>query len=178
MIAKNFCLLLTLLSGGMSMHPKIVNIKEFAVVGIRVRTNNAREMTQNGLIPGQWQKFMQGNLLAKIPDRFDSHIFVLYTNYASDRNGDYDYIIGARVNPNAKVPDGMVMKKVPTGKYAVFASEKGPIANVTVGVWKQIWAIEDAKSGEHRAYKTDYEVHDERAVDPQNSQIDVYVGIK
>ncbi len=70
------------------------------------------------------------------------------------------------------------MMRVPAGQYAVFTSEKGPIGSVTVGVWKQIWAFEKSATGERRAYKTDYEVHDERSSDPQNSQIDVYVGVR
>ena len=159
------------------MHPKIAEIKGFSAIGIRVRTNNAREATPNGLIGGQWQKFMQGNLLAKIPDRLDSDVLVLYTDYSSDKNSDYDYIIGASVNPSAKTPDGMVKASVPSGKYAMFTSEKGPVTQVTIGVWQKIWTYEDSGKGK-RAYKTDYEIHDARSADPQNSQIDVYIGIK
>lgn len=159
------------------MHPKTVEVKEFSVIGILVRTNNAREATPNGLIGGQWQKFMQENLLAKIPDRVDSNVLVVYTNYASDKNGDYDYIIGAKVSPNAKAPEGMVKEQVSSGKYAVFTSDKGPIQEVTVAAWQKIWSYEDSGEGK-RAYKTDYELHDARSVDPQNSQIDVYVGVK
>jgi predicted transcriptional regulator YdeE len=150
----------------------------FTVIGIGIRTNNASEMTQNGMVPGQWQKFFAGEILAKIPERLDSDILVLYTAYSSDRNGDCDYVIGARVRPGTKAPAGMVTTQVPAGKYAVFTSEKGPVAELTVGVWRKIWAWEDSKSPNSRAYKTDYEVHDARSADPANSQIDVYVGLK
>jgi len=177
-ILKSFAALLLLFAGGASaVHPKIVEVKGFSVIGISVRTNNAREMTPNGLIGGQWQKLMQQNMLAKIPERLDPNVLVLNTNYASDKNGDYDYVIGAKVNPSAKTPDGMVKLHVPSGKYAVFTSDKGPIQQVTVGVWKKIWSYEDSGEGK-RAYKADYEVHDARSADPQNSRIDVYVGVK
>jgi predicted transcriptional regulator YdeE len=32
--------------------------------------------------------------------------------------------------------------------------------------------------GSNRNYKADFEIYDERASDPQNLQMDVYVGIK
>jgi predicted transcriptional regulator YdeE len=177
-IPKSFAALLFLLVGGASaMHPKTVEVKGFSVIGIRVRTNNGREATPNGLIGGQWQKFMQENLLTKIPGRLDSNVLVLYTNYAADKNGDYDYIIGAKVNSTAEAPGGMVKEQVPSGKYAVFTSDRGPIQQVTVGLWRKIWAYEESGKGK-RAYKTDYEVHDARSADRQNSQIDVYVGVK
>ncbi|HXM23809.1 MAG TPA: hypothetical protein VN948_21300 [Terriglobales bacterium] len=32
--------------------------------------------------------------------------------------------------------------------------------------------------GGKRAYKTDFEVYDQRARNPQDSQIDIYVGVK
>jgi predicted transcriptional regulator YdeE len=32
--------------------------------------------------------------------------------------------------------------------------------------------------GGTRAFLTDYEVYDQRAADPQNSQIDVYIGLR
>lgn len=159
------------------MHPKTVELKGFSVIGIRVRTNNAREATPNGLIGGQWQRFMQENLLAKIPGRVDSNVLVVYTNYASDKDGDYDYIIGAKVSPDAKAPEGMVKAHVVPGKYAVFISDKGPIQQITVGLWQKIWSYEDSGEGK-RVYKTDYELHDARSADPQNSQIDIYIGIK
>jgi predicted transcriptional regulator YdeE len=39
--------------------------------------------------------------------------------------------------------------------------------------------LEDqAQLGGKRAYKTDFEVYDQRAGNPQDSQIDVYVGVE
>jgi predicted transcriptional regulator YdeE len=67
---------------------------------------------------------------------------------------------------------------VPAGKYAIFTSDKGPVAQVVVGTWQRIWAQPKNAPGGIRAYKADYEVYDERAMDPQNAQMDVHVGIK
>ena len=163
---------------GSVMSPKIVEEAGFNVIGIAERTTNAKEMSGEGVIGKQWGRFMQENLLAQIPNKADASIIAVITDYASDKDGEYTHLIGARVTSISDVPEGMVAKKVPAGKYALFTSEKGPVAQVVVGTWQRIWAQPKNAPGGSRAYKADYEVYDERAMDPQNAQMDVHVGIK
>lgn len=165
-------------SKGNVMNPKVVEEAGFSVIGIAERTTNAREMSGEGVIGKQWGRFMQESLLAQIPNKADTSIIAVITDYASDKDGEYTHLIGARVTSIADVPEGMVVKKVPAGKYAIFTSEKGPVAQVVVGTWQKIWAQPKSAPGGNRAYKADYEVYDERAGDPQNAQMDVHVGIK
>jgi len=120
---------------------------------------------------------MKEGILAKIPNKVDSAVVAVYTDYASDKDGEYTYLLGAKVKSNRDVPEGMVAR-VPAGRYAVFTSEKGPAAQVVVEAWQRIWAVPKSAPGGNRAYKADFEVYDERAADPQNVQVDVYVGIK
>src|ERR1700746_1468238 len=161
-----------------SMNPKVVEEASFSVIGIAERTTNAKEMSGQGVIGKQWARFMQENLIAQIPNKAGSSIIAVITDYASDKDGEYTHLIGARVTSTADVPLGMVVKKVPAGKYAIFTSEKGPVAEVVVGTWQRIWTQPKNAPGGNRAYKADYEVYDERAMDPQNAQMDVHVGIK
>ncbi len=152
--------------------PKVHN-ESFEVVGIEARTTNAQEMSGKGTIPKLWGRFMQESLLEKIPDRAGSDVIVLNTDYQSDKNGEYTYVLGVKVSSTHNVPLGMTIHKVPAGEYAKFsAEEKSPSA--VVGVWQRIWSLEE--SGQlMRAYHTDYEVH-------HNSQnkasVDVYIGLK
>ena len=67
----------------------------------------------------------------------------------------------------------MVAVKIPAGRYARFTSEKGPAYQVVPETWKRIWT----NSGGDRTYKADFEIYDQRATDPENSQVDIYVGI-
>ena len=159
--------------------PKTVHQDGFFVVGIEVRTSNAKEMTGEGAIPKQWQKFFQDGIQQKIPDKVDGTIYAVYTDYASDRNGEYSFVIGVKVNPNATVPAGMALRKVPAGDYAVLTSDKGPVSKVVPAAWQQIWSLEDKHQlGGPRAYRADFEVYDQRAADSQSSQVDVYIGVK
>jgi len=160
------------------MKPKVVEESGFTVVGIEVRTSNAKEMSPEGLIGKQWARFMQESLAARIPHKADSSVLAVYSDYASDKDGEYNFLIGARVTSAKEVPAGMVVKKVPTGRYAVFTSEKGPVGKVVSGLWQKIWTISKAEPGGDRAYKVDYEVYDERAANPEDAQVDVHIGIK
>jgi CubicO group peptidase (beta-lactamase class C family)/predicted transcriptional regulator YdeE len=164
--------------GGQAMDPKIVEQDGFTVVGISARTNNAKEMTADGVIGKMWGRLMQEGLLTKIPNKADPDIVAVYADYASDHNGDYTYLLGARVTSEADVPTGMVAKKVPSGKFAVFTSEKGPAPKVVPELWMKINSLPENAMGAERAYRADFELYDQRALDPQNSQMDVYIGIR
>jgi predicted transcriptional regulator YdeE/peroxiredoxin len=161
-----------------SMNPKIVEQSEFTVAGIAVRTSNATEKTPDGVIGKQWARLMQENVLAKIPNKADASIVAVYTDYASDKDGEYTYLLGARVTSDAGLPPGIVAKKIPAGKFAVFTTEKGPGPKVVPDAWMRINSLPKSAVGGDRTYRTDYEIYDERARDPQNLQADVYVGIK
>jgi predicted transcriptional regulator YdeE len=162
-----------------AMTPRIVEQAGFAVVGIAARTNNAKEMSGQGIIPQQWDRFMKEGLLSNIPNRVGDTIYALYTGYARDRNSDYDFVIGVRVSAATSIAPGMVLKPVPAGKYAVIVSEKGPGFQVVPAAWQRVWQMEDmSQLGAPRAYLTDFEVYDHRAQDPQAAQVDLYIGIK
>ena len=160
------------------MAPRVVQQAGFTVVGISTRTSNAKEMTADGVIGKQWGRIMQDGLLGKIPNRADKAIVAVYADYASDHNGEYTYVLGARVTSDAEVPAGMVAKRVPAGRYAMFTTEKGPAAKVVPEAWMRINSLPKSDVGGDRVYRADFEIYDERASDPQNSQVDVYVGIK
>lgn len=156
------------------MNLKVVDEEGFTVVGIEARTSNAREMSGTGVIASLWARFMKDNLLTQIPGKTDAAILAVYSDYASDENGEYIFMIGARAHSAAQAPAGMVIRKVPVGRYAIFTSEKGPVEKVVLATWQKIWAASEIE----RAYKVDFELYDARARDPKNAQVDICVGIK
>jgi predicted transcriptional regulator YdeE/peroxiredoxin len=161
-----------------SMTPKIVEQPEFMMAGIAARTSNAKEMTADGVIGKQWARLMQEDVLAKIPNKADASVVAVYTDYASDKDGEYTYLLGARVTSEGELPAGLVAKKIPAGKFAVFTTEKGPGPKVVPEAWIRINSLPKAIAGGDRVYRADYEIYDERARDRQNLQADIYVGIK
>jgi predicted transcriptional regulator YdeE len=164
-------------AGDTPLNPKMIDQAAFIVVGIAARTANAKEMSGQGVIAHQWGRLFQEGLLNKIPNKADANIIAVYTDYESDSNGAYTFILGAKVNSMDKIPSGMVAHKIPAGKFAVFTTEKGPGSKVVPEAWGR---INDPQSAAklNRAYKADFEIYDQRAIDPQNSQVDIYVGVK
>jgi predicted transcriptional regulator YdeE len=156
---------------------KQTDVPGFTVIGISARTDNAKESTPDGIIPKQWQKFFSEGMPAKIPDTNGANLYAVYADYASDHNGEYTYVVGAGVKDGTAAPSGMVVKRVLAGQYAVFTTEKGPFAKVVPAAWQRIFKLEE-EGKLKRAYKTDFEVYDQRAQDPQNAQMDIYVGLK
>ena len=166
-----------LTNGQSNIPPKVVALPEFTVIGIECRTDNAKEADGKGCIGQQWGRIFSEVLLDKIPDRVDKNIIAVYTDYASDKDGEYTFILGAKVKTGAMAPEGMVKTTVPAGRYAVFTSEKGPVQEVVPATWKRIWTIPKGVPGSSRAYKSDFELYDQRAADPKSSQVDIYIGI-
>lgn len=72
----------------------------------------------------------------------------------------------------------MVKLTVPAGNYRKFTSEQGPMPKVCIDLWQKIWQMDAVVLGGKRSYDVDFEVYDERAKDPSNTILDVYIGIK
>jgi len=167
----------TILSAQDTMKPTPTQQDAFDVIGIQVRTNNAKETTGDGAIPKLWQRLFGEGILNQIPDKADQSIIVVYTNYASDWNGDYDYTLGAKVKSGTKAPEGMVSVTVPAGKYLEFESARGPGQTVVPEVWKQIWAYFQAPANSPRDYRADFERYDAIS-DPASVQAHILIRVK
>src|ERR1017187_6662634 len=153
-IATAFMQIICGLAAQDAVKPKQIEQAEFEMIGIEARTNNTQEAGGNGVIPKQWQRLFMEGLLNGIPDRSDQSIVAVYTNYASDWNGDYTYILGAKVKPGTKAPAGMVAVTVPAGKYLEFVTAKGPGAEVIPPAWMQIYGYFQTHPTPARAFKT------------------------
>ncbi len=118
-------------------------------------------------------------LLSHIHNRADGRIVALYTDYESDKDGAYTYVLGAKVTSAKDIPAGMVSKEIRSGTYAMFTAEGGPPPQMVVNLWKRIWSLE--KPGPlRRAYKTDFEVYGRPGrsdTDEPDAYVDVYVGL-
>jgi predicted transcriptional regulator YdeE len=150
----------------------------FYVVGVEARTNNATEMSGSGRIGGVWQAFLRPNLVNKIPNRIGVDPIAIYTEYETDHTGYYTYLLGLPTSSIDAPPANLAIKHVPAGRYAVVSSRRGPVAEVVREVWQHIWSMSAEELGGARAFQTDYEIYDQRATDPENAQVDVYVGLR
>jgi predicted transcriptional regulator YdeE len=150
----------------------------FFVVGVAARTRNAHEMSGNGKIGDVWQTFLEPSLVARIPNKIGVDPIAIYTEYETDHTGYYTYLLGVPVSSTESLPANLTVKHVPPGRYAVFTSGRGNIVHVVQEVWQRIWSMSPEELGGKRAFQTDFEIYDQRAADPENAQIDVYVGLR
>ena len=138
----------------------IVRMEAFTVMGPEVRTSNAREMSGQGSIGQLWSK--------KSPDLSTS--IAVYSQYATDKDGEYSYLLGSEIKHDETLPLQFSKRTTEPGNYACLKSE-GPITpQLVVGLWRQIWALEDAGQLK-RAYRTDFEIY-------KGNGIELYVGVK
>ncbi|WP_413942673.1 GyrI-like domain-containing protein [Bdellovibrio sp. HCB-162] len=155
----------------------LVTEKEFYLVGFETRTDNKTEMTSapgQGQIAKMWERIFKEDLKGKVPQTESHDIFAIYSNYESDETGRYDYFLGYKVANLDSVPQGLVGKKILAGSYKKYVTKKGLPYVVVPETWAQIWA--ELKG--QRLFKTDFEVYGEKAQDPNNAIVDVYVGVK
>jgi predicted transcriptional regulator YdeE len=156
---------------------KIEQQESFLVVGITVRTNNAAEASGQGKLRSLWEGVITNGTLDQVPHATGGGLVVVYSNYASDHTGDYDYTLGVRVSSADKVPEGMVLRKIEAGKYAVISSEKGPAEDVIPALWQRINSMTPEQLGGQRAYRTDFETYPE-VTDWGSMQMAAHIGLK
>ncbi|EEM09021.1 GyrI-like domain-containing protein [Bacillus pseudomycoides] len=155
--------------------PKIIKKKAFQAIGISATTKNEIEMSTEGKIPKLWTDYCQGQITDQIPNkRKQSETLALYSNYESDETGAYTYTIGMPVSSLDTIPENMTSLTIPAQTYAVFTTRKGPVSEVIVETWQDIWKWSKENK---RAFTTDFELYDERAMDPNNVQVDIYIAL-
>lgn len=150
------------------MDYEIVEIKEKIVGGITATTNNKDEnMTQ--IIGGLWRNFFEPAIYASIPNKKNNYIIGLYSNYENGVNGSYDATVCCEISMCDNLPDGVNVKKIPSGKYAKFVV-RGHMQKAVSEFWKKLWSMDlDRKfSGDFEEYQNG---------DIENCEIHVYIAL-
>lgn len=155
-----------------------IQLPEIKLVGLRVRANNKAEMDPlTAKISPCAQQYFQEQWAEKIPHRtHPERTLCAYTNYDSDYMGEYTFYIGEEVSSLEDIPEGLEGHIIPSQTYVKFTTPPGSMS--TVLAWQAIWKMSPESLGGERRYHTDFEVYDERASDPQNTILDIYIGIK
>lgn len=148
-----------------------VKIEPFKIVGIAVRTSNVDGRAAKD-IPALWDRFLSEGIVDKIPNKTDGTIYSLYTDYEGDHMHPYTTILGCRVNEIANLPDGMTSRTFEGGDY-VKSTVRGDLQkNLIVDEWMRIW-----NSDLNRNYIADFEMYGEKAMNPSDAEVDVFVGV-
>ena len=148
-----------------------VKITPFKVIGIAVRTTNENGQSAKD-IGALWQRFMSEGIAEKIPNKVDSEVFSIYTNYQGDHTQPYDTILGCKVNTLEEIPDGMVGQTFGGGTYAKFISKGDLTQGAVYGIWTEIW-----NKDLNRVFTADFEIYGEKAQNPTDAEVEILVAI-
>lgn len=130
---------------------KKVQLDEFVVSGISVRTNNEKEMEPTtGKIGQLWQDFFIASSKIEQPS---NEAYGVYSAYESDWRGDYDVTAGIAGDLLA---EGACEITVPVGTYICF-EKKGAMPESVILLWREIWQYFGKEDSEKRAYLSDFE---------------------
>lgn len=89
-----------------------LDVASFQIIGIEVRTTNQNSQAINDIGALWGGKFMEQGILKKIPNKVNSTIYCLYTDYEGDHLLPYTTVIGCEVSSIDEVPSGMVAKAI------------------------------------------------------------------
>lgn len=144
----------------------------FHIIGIDVRTSN-----QNGQagqdIPNLWQKFMSENIAGKISNKISEEVFCIYTEYEGDHNKPYTTLLGCKVDSLENIPESMRGMTFTTKNQKAFQAKGNLLQGAIWQKWAEIW-----ETDLDRTYTFDYEVYGEKAQNPEDAEVVIFVAVK
>lgn len=149
-----------------------VKVDSFNVIGISVRTTN--ENGQAGKdIPLLWEKMIRENILNSIPNRVDNTIYSIYTDYEKDHTRPYTTVLGCKVENLENIPEGMTGYSFNGGDYIKFITKGDPSKDLVINEWMKIWGMDL-----DRLFTADFEVYGEKAQNPSDTEVDIFIAVK
>lgn len=145
--------------------------ESFYIIGLAVRTTNEHGQAMQD-IPALWNRFFAENISARIGSKSSEDLYCVYTDYEKDYTKPYTTILGYRVESLDSIPEGLTGKAIPAGDYQLFTAQGKMADGIVYKEWEKIWNTEL-----DRAYGADFEIYSAKAQDPENAEVEVYVGL-
>jgi len=148
-----------------------MSTQTFHIIGIDVRTSNENQKAMQD-IPALWQRFMGENLLEKIPNKVSQEIFCIYTEYEGDHNKPYTTLLGCKVSSLENVPEDLRGMTFNIKNQKQFTAKGNLQQGAVAQAWYKIW-----ESDLQRTYTFDYEVYGEKAQNPEDAEVDIFISV-
>lgn len=147
-------------------------IRPFRLIGIAIRTTNENGQSAQD-IPALWNRFMTEGIHARIPHKTGHEIYAVYTDYEKDHTRPYTTILGCRVDNLDTIPEGMTGKQIEGGTYTRHTAKGNIQQGIVYEAWVKIW-----NSDLERIFTTDFEVYGEKAQNPENAEVEIFIAVK
>ncbi len=145
--------------------PRFEKRPGFLVMGIE-----AKNAMEGDTMMKLWMDFF--NIQPEIPETVDQNIYGI-TYYGDDYNPEtmegYSYLVGMEVISEVKMPEGLVLHKVPDGFYAVF-EHHGKIEKIDAtyeyifGEWMNLSGFKSAPQDVFEMYGINFEPDSDESV--------------
>lgn len=149
-----------------------INIPEFNIIGIAVRTTNENDQAGHD-IAALWKQFFGDQIPEKIPNKTDDDILCVYTDYEKDHTKPYTTILGCRVSTLNTIPEGMTGKTIAAASYKKFTACGNLEKEIVFDEWNKIW-----NTNLSRAYTSDIELYGKKAQNPEHAEVDIFIALK
>ena len=148
-------------------------MKALKIIGLATQTSNndGQAIEDLGKL---WAQFFGDNIIVKIPNAISSNIYSVYTDYESDFRGKYTTIIGLEVSTLDEIPEGMIGREFQPQIFKKYIA-KGELHEAVGKTWAEIWNDDEILN---RTYIYDYELYTEKAQNPADAEIEIYIGVK
>ena len=97
----------------------------------------------------------------------------MYTEYEKDHTKPYTTLLGCKVESLENIPTGMIGKTVEGGNYIKQTVKGNLMQGVIANAWIKIW-----NANFSRLYTADFEVYGEKAQNPENAEVDIFIAVK
>lgn len=148
-----------------------ININKCLIIGIQVRTTNEHNQSATD-IPALWQNFFDNNIIDQIPDKIDSSIYCIYTDYEKDHTKPYTTILGCKVNSLNNIPSNMIGKTIEAGIYSKYLAKGNLLEGIVYNEWLKIWTADIP-----RAFTTDFEIYGEKANNRADAEVEILISL-
>ncbi|WP_433766121.1 GyrI-like domain-containing protein [Flavobacterium ginsenosidimutans] len=123
-------------------------------------------------MPELWNQFLAEEISTKIPNKISNDIYCIYTDYEKDHTRPYTTILGCAVVNLNEIPNGMIGKTIDGNHYEKFIAKGNLAEGIVFNEWLKIW-----KSDLNRTFTADFEVYGEKAQNPNDAEVEIYIAI-
>jgi predicted transcriptional regulator YdeE len=149
-----------------------IKIEPFSIIGLSIRTTNENNKSAED-IGALWNRFLAESISKKIPNKTSNDIYSIYTEYESDYTKPYTVLLGCKVDSLDEIPAGLNGMTFSGGEYSKFTAKGNLQEGIVYQEWVKIW-----NSDVDRAYTADFEIYGEKAQNPENAEVDIFIAIK
>ncbi|GET26063.1 GyrI-like domain-containing protein [Prolixibacter sp. NT017] len=135
----------------------------------KTTNDNGQSMVDCGSL---WQRFEKEAVASRVPGKVNENVIAVYHQYDGDYTQAFSYFIGCPVEEGVPVPEEMDELVIPGGAFEKVTA-RGQMPACIAEAWQYIW-----RSDMDRAYHADYEIYDERSLDWNKAEVDIYISVK